>query len=58
MEAPEGCPSEIYEIMKQSWDLDPDNRPTFSLILKKLEHLKTLAIQTKREDKRKQKQQK
>ncbi|XP_053211682.1 tyrosine-protein kinase CSK-like isoform X2 [Panonychus citri] len=44
MEAPEGCPSEIYEIMKQSWDLDPDNRPTFALILKKLEHLKTLAV--------------
>lgn len=44
MEAPEGCPSEIYEIMKQSWDLDPDKRPTFALILKKLEHLKTLAV--------------
>ncbi|XP_074601513.1 C-terminal Src kinase [Brevipalpus obovatus] len=45
MEAPEGCPSEIYEIMKQSWNLDPEKRPTFALILKKLEHLKTTAVQ-------------
>lgn len=42
MEAPEGCPSEVYEIMKQAWDLEPEKRPTFALILKKLEHLKTL----------------
>ena len=42
MEAPEGCSSEIYEIMKQSWDLDPEKRPTFALILKKLEHLRAM----------------
>jgi len=44
MEAPEGCPSEIYEIMKQSWDLDVDRRPSFIVVLKKLEHLKTLTL--------------
>jgi len=44
MEAPEGCPSEVYEIMKQSWDLDPAKRTTFSIILKKLDHLKTLTV--------------
>lgn len=44
MEAPEGCPSEIYEIMKQAWDLDVEKRPNFAQVLKKLEHLKTLTL--------------
>ncbi|KAI1301864.1 Tyrosine-protein kinase CSK [Halotydeus destructor] len=44
MEAPEGCPSEIYEIMKQAWDLDVEKRPAFAVVLKKLEHLKTLTV--------------
>lgn len=42
MEAPEGCPTEIYDIMKQAWDLEPDNRPTFSEVLKTLEHLRAI----------------
>nr|AII97918.1 BLTX554 [Nephila pilipes] len=42
MEAPEGCPSEIYDIMKQAWDLESDNRPTFAEILKRLEHLRAI----------------
>ncbi|GFY48211.1 hypothetical protein TNIN_184651, partial [Trichonephila inaurata madagascariensis] len=42
MEAPEGCPSEIYDIMKQAWDLEPDNQPTFADILKRLEHLRVI----------------
>ncbi|GFS62762.1 tyrosine-protein kinase CSK [Trichonephila inaurata madagascariensis] len=42
MEAPEGCPSEMYDIMKQAWDLEPDNRPTFADILKRLEHLRVI----------------
>ncbi|KAK7867902.1 hypothetical protein R5R35_002825 [Gryllus longicercus] len=29
MEAPDGCPVEVYDIMKQAWDLLPDKRPTF-----------------------------
>jgi len=30
MEAPEGCPQQVYAVMKDSWDLDPTNRPTFA----------------------------
>lgn len=40
MEAPDGCPSEIYDIMKQAWSADPNKRPTFALVLSKLEQLK------------------
>lgn len=40
MEAPEGCPSEVYEVMKIAWDLDPEKRPTFAVVLKKLEQLR------------------
>ncbi|XP_071035198.1 tyrosine-protein kinase CSK [Parasteatoda tepidariorum] len=42
MEAPEGCPSDIYDIMKQAWDLEPENRPNFIDVLKRLEHLRAL----------------
>uniref|UniRef100_T1JDP9 Tyrosine-protein kinase n=1 Tax=Strigamia maritima TaxID=126957 RepID=T1JDP9_STRMM len=41
MEAPEGCPPEVYEIMRKAWDLQPELRPTFSDVLKSLEHLRT-----------------
>ncbi|XP_022901192.2 tyrosine-protein kinase CSK-like [Onthophagus taurus] len=40
MEAPEGCPSEIYEIMRQAWDLNPENRPNFEEVKLKLEVLR------------------
>ncbi|XP_039950787.1 serine-rich adhesin for platelets [Bactrocera tryoni] len=40
MEAPEGCPPEIYEMMRQAWDLNPSKRPTFSELKVKLLHLK------------------
>ncbi|XP_055925701.1 tyrosine-protein kinase CSK-like [Argiope bruennichi] len=42
MEAPEGCPSDIYDIMKQAWDLEPDNRPTFADVLKRLEQIRAI----------------
>lgn len=29
METPEGCPTEIYEMMRQAWDLNPARRPSF-----------------------------
>lgn len=29
MEAPEGCPHQVYTIMKEAWELDPAARPTF-----------------------------
>lgn len=42
MEAPEGCPPEIYEMMRQSWDLNPMRRPTFHELKSKLLHLKNI----------------
>ncbi|CAG2055479.1 unnamed protein product [Timema podura] len=42
MEAPEGCPSEVYEMMRQAWDLQPDRRPSFHDLKGKLEQLKLL----------------
>ena len=40
MEAPDGCPPRIYEIMKQAWELDPQLRPAFSTISQKLDQLR------------------
>ncbi|TDG42014.1 hypothetical protein AWZ03_011552 [Drosophila navojoa] len=39
MEAPEGCPTEIYEMMRQAWDLNPVKRPTFAELKVKLQQL-------------------
>ncbi|KAJ8304367.1 hypothetical protein KUTeg_017950 [Tegillarca granosa] len=36
MEAPEGCPKKIYNIMLKAWELDPKNRPTFKEVLEML----------------------
>ncbi|XP_026463781.1 tyrosine-protein kinase CSK-like [Ctenocephalides felis] len=41
LEAPEGCPSEVYDIMKQAWDLLPEKRPSFKEVKAKLSQLKT-----------------
>lgn len=40
MEAPEGCPTEIYDMMKQCWDLNPNKRPTFKELDAKLIRMK------------------
>eukprot|EP00096_Caligus_rogercresseyi_P012433 TRINITY_DN520_c0_g1_i2.p1 TRINITY_DN520_c0_g1~~TRINITY_DN520_c0_g1_i2.p1 ORF type:complete len:465 (+),score=103.02 TRINITY_DN520_c0_g1_i2:169-1395(+) len=37
MEIPEGCPQSIYDVMKQTWNRDPDQRPTFSQVRRTLE---------------------
>lgn len=29
MESPDGCPPEIYHLMREAWHVDPDNRPSF-----------------------------
>ncbi|XP_062122852.1 mucin-5AC [Drosophila sulfurigaster albostrigata] len=39
MEAPEGCPAEIYEMMRQAWELNPAKRPTFAELKVKLQLL-------------------
>lgn len=44
MEAPEGCPPEIYEIMRQTWELTPDKRPSFAEVLKRLEQLRSTTV--------------
>lgn len=40
MESPDGCPPEIYEMMRCSWDLNPARRPTFHDLKVKLLQLK------------------
>lgn len=39
MEAPEGCPAEIYDVMKLAWNKDPDLRPTFAQVCVQLDRL-------------------
>lgn len=39
MEAPEGCPKAIYEIMKKAWHLDNELRPKFKEVRKLLEKI-------------------
>lgn len=40
MEAPDGCPIEIYDMMRQAWDLNPTRRPSFQELKIKLYQLK------------------
>ncbi|XP_012946794.1 tyrosine-protein kinase CSK isoform X2 [Aplysia californica] len=44
MEAPEGCPAEIYSIMKQAWEIRPEARPTFHEVLGRLDHLRSVTV--------------
>ncbi|CAB1322646.1 unnamed protein product [Coregonus sp. 'balchen'] len=39
MEAPDGCPEVVYEVMKQCWTLDPLVRPRFRVLREKLHHI-------------------
>ena len=34
MNSPEGCPPPVYDLMRQCWEWDPADRPTFSGISK------------------------
>jgi hypothetical protein len=36
MEPPDGCPTEIGDIMRQTWHVDPDRRPSFTQVLERL----------------------
>lgn len=39
MDAPEGCPKKIYEIMRRAWSSEPKDRPSFSEVLIEIEEL-------------------
>ncbi|CAF0801007.1 unnamed protein product [Rotaria sordida] len=39
MEPPDGCPTEIGDIMRQAWHADSNRRPSFSQILERLKRL-------------------
>ena len=32
MDAPDGCPDDVYRIMKECWDKDASTRPDFARI--------------------------
>ncbi|XP_006812440.1 tyrosine-protein kinase CSK-like [Saccoglossus kowalevskii] len=44
MEAPEGCPDQIYRIMMKCWDLDPKQRPSFSEISRMLDNSSAVTV--------------
>jgi c-src tyrosine kinase len=44
MEAPDGCPPEVYEIMRQAWHLQPDERPSFRGVKDELGRLKSKTV--------------
>ncbi|KAB1257135.1 Tyrosine-protein kinase CSK [Camelus dromedarius] len=41
MDAPDGCPPAVYEVMKNCWHLDSATRPSFLQLREQLEHIKT-----------------
>lgn len=43
MDAPDGCPPPVYDLMKKAWNLNPDLRPTFHDIRILLGHLRSTA---------------
>ena len=43
MQAPQGCPSQLYDIMTECWLKDPMKRPTFETLQWKLEDFYTLS---------------
>jgi c-src tyrosine kinase len=42
MDPPDGCPTEIGDIMHQAWHVDPDRRPSFNQVLERLKHVNVL----------------
>ncbi|XP_060595161.1 tyrosine-protein kinase CSK-like isoform X3 [Ruditapes philippinarum] len=44
MEAPEGCPPEIYAIMTDAWKAEADKRPAFKTVLQKLHDLQAVTV--------------
>ena len=46
MEKPDGCPDEIYSLMKDAWEFDRTLRPTFSNALIKLNKIKSKILES------------
>ncbi|CAB3377317.1 Hypothetical predicted protein [Cloeon dipterum] len=44
MEAPEGCPPEVYHIMRDAWNLNAEMRPSFKEVKTKLLQLRTQTV--------------
>lgn len=44
MEAPEGCPKQIYSLMLRAWNLNPAERPTFKEALQELQNLRSTTV--------------
>lgn len=40
MDAPDGCPAAVYDLMKQCWTLDSASRPSFRMLREKLQHIR------------------
>ena len=39
MDRPEGCPADVYDLMRDCWNWTPSNRPTFAVIKCRLEEM-------------------
>lgn len=44
MEAPDGCPKDIYTIMQEAWDIKPDKRPSFLNVASRLIKVKSTTV--------------
>ena len=42
LKIPEGCPTYIYELMKECWSMDPQSRPSFDELHHKISHCSLL----------------
>ena len=42
MNAPDSCPDDIYQIMKECWDKEASQRPNFAQIERMLESISVL----------------
>lgn len=40
MDKPEDCPDDVYDIMLTVWDINPDKRPSFKSLSKKLDQMR------------------
>ncbi|KAL9963891.1 hypothetical protein ACROYT_G027446 [Oculina patagonica] len=44
MECPDGCPKQICDVMRNCWNIDPKQRPTFKSILGELDELLSIVV--------------